>query len=90
VLNDARRKKSAGERPAGDDLPAVAISDPEPGFVAEHLGLIADPRARLVVRLNVLEGWTLAEVASHLGLSVTRVHQLREQGLAAIRGRLEP
>lgn len=88
VLNDARRKKSAAERPAGDKLPEVPARDDNFAVLAEYLDLLDDPREREVIRMHYIEGRTLAEIAARLGVSTTRVHQIREKALATTRERL--
>ncbi len=47
-----------------------------------------EERDRLVVRLYDLEGWTLREVGRRLGVSESRVSQLRSRALGRLRSRM--
>jgi RNA polymerase sigma factor for flagellar operon FliA len=45
-------------------------------------------RERLIIRLYDLEGWKLREVAERLGVSTSRVSQLRGRALSRLRARM--
>jgi RNA polymerase sigma factor for flagellar operon FliA len=47
------------------------------------------PRQRDVLRLHYRIGLTLREIARHLGLSVPRVHQIKNAALAKLRRRVQ-
>jgi len=68
-------------------LPATPVLTPDPWLAALVARLPA--RLQLVLRLSVVEDWTLEEIAAKLGCSSSRVWQVRTQALAALRQRLE-
>lgn len=70
------------------DTVADHISDieaVESRLLAETMLLAMPPRSRLVLYLSVVEGMVLSEVAEILGVTESRVCQIRSQGLRQLR-----
>ena len=103
-LQDLAREEHGGERrPGGPTAPPAALVDEgegEVGAVEERLTREAElsrlhrelatlsERERLVVRLYDLESHTLREIADRLGVSESRISQIRSRALGRLRERL--
>lgn len=83
ALDRGRRAATAGETQSLTENAPAPLSSPEDDILLrDDLRLVETALARLPVRtrhafeLHRLHGYTLQETAGHLGLSVTRVHQM--------------
>jgi len=88
VYTVARNEAIRGERPA----PAFALAEPleaqaEPGLV-DALRELTEMQRQAVYLLDGV-GWTLQEVADHLGVAVSTVRNHRQRGLDRLRRRLK-
>lgn len=61
------------------------IEEVESRLLAETMLLSMPPRSRLVLYLSIVEGMVLSEVAEILGVTESRVCQIRSQGLRQLR-----
>jgi RNA polymerase sigma-70 factor (ECF subfamily) len=67
----------------------AAVRNEELLRLAEALAAIAEPQREVVV-LKHLRGWTLQQIAEHLGRSVPSVASFLRRGLEELRRRLAP
>ena len=79
-----------------ENLPG-ASADPEQSAARAELGyrLAAAvgnlrPKSRAVVCLYYVRGWTMAEIGTRIGVSKSRVRQIRTDALGRLRARLSP
>jgi RNA polymerase sigma factor for flagellar operon FliA len=91
-----RRVSGEDEAPALVDQLADPTNDPVACDPTEDLARLVlaasrriDPRAREVIRKTILEGQNLAEVGKSLGVTESRVSQIRTKALRTLRELME-
>ncbi|MFP4623986.1 MAG: sigma-70 family RNA polymerase sigma factor, partial [Gemmatimonadota bacterium] len=87
-LLTAERSGSSGSWHGGEDVEARLTRESELRLVRRELESLPE-RERLIVRLYDLEQCTLREIADRLGVSQSRVSQLRTRALGRLRTRLD-